>query len=163
MIRPSGSRTRPLASTYQSSRGIATGSGQLPSRRLEADSHQLQIIRPQCTSTLTTNSPKDVQFDKVDLNHLHTSVGTFNLENVVPMKTSLNRSAPLPNQTGYSLNDDRIWITYKGENLLWLPSECRSAVVSSSSIPSNMAIGCSSGRVLIFSFSKETPVITPQT
>ncbi|CAI7613168.1 unnamed protein product [Penicillium pancosmium] len=114
----------------------------------------------QGTSNLAANSPEGVQFDKVDLNHLQTSVDTFNLEDVVHKKTSLDRSASLPYQTGYGLNDDRTWITYKGENLLWLPSECRPTVFSSSPISSNMAIGCPSGRVLIFSFLRETPVIT---
>ncbi|EKV04399.1 Actin cortical patch component, putative [Penicillium digitatum PHI26] len=119
------------------------------------------LVTGQCTSTLAANSPEGVQFDKVNLNHLHTSVGTFNLENSVSINASLDRSAPLPNQTGYGLNDDRTWITYKGENLLWLPSECRPAALSRSTISSNIAIGCSSGRVLIFDFSQETPVMTP--
>ncbi|KAJ5346235.1 HET-domain-containing protein [Penicillium brevicompactum] len=125
--------------------------------------HTVRIWDPvtnQCTLILAINSPKGVQFDKVDLNYLHTDIGTFNLENVVPMKTSFDRSAPLPRQTGYGLSDDRIWVTYKGENFLWLPSEYRTVVCSSSTIPStipsNMAISCSSGRVLIFNFSKET-------
>ncbi|KAF3396108.1 hypothetical protein F1880_006681 [Penicillium rolfsii] len=98
----------------------------------------------------------------IDWNHLHTSVGTFNLENVVPMKTSLDRSAP-PYFSGYGFNDDRSWMVYEGKNLLWLPSECRPVVFSSSIIPSIMAIGCSSGLVLIFNFSRESPVIIRQT
>ncbi|KAJ6036021.1 hypothetical protein N7540_000300 [Penicillium herquei] len=74
---------------------------------------------------------------------------------------TLDHSASLPHQTGYGLNNDRTWISYRGENFLWLPSECRPAVFSSPTIPSNMAIGCSSGRVLFFNFSKETTVINP--
>ncbi|KAJ5348572.1 uncharacterized protein N7506_001825 [Penicillium brevicompactum] len=116
----------------------------------------------QCTSTLAANSPEGVQFDEAGLNLLYTSVDTFNFENVVPMKTSFDHSATLPHQTGYGFNDDRTWINYKGENLLWLPSEFRPAVFSTSTISSNMAIGCSSGRVLIFTFSKESHVLNPQ-
>lgn len=131
-----------------------------------SDDKTVRIWHPatgRCTSTLAVNSPEGVQFDEAGLNLLYTSIDTLKIENVVPMKTSLDNSAPLPQQTEYGFNNDGTWITYKGENLLWLPSECRPAISSTSTISSNMAIGCSSGRVLIFNFSKQTPVISPQT
>ncbi|KAJ5293252.1 Nuc-1 negative regulatory protein preg [Penicillium atrosanguineum] len=121
------------------------------------------LVTGQCMSTLPVGSPEGLRFDKVNLNHLHTSVGTFNLENGVSIKTSLDRSALLPHQTGYGFSDNLAWITYRGENLLWLPSEYRPTVFSSSAIALNLAIGCSSGRVLIFRFSKKLGAEHPDT
>ncbi|KAJ5656157.1 hypothetical protein N7507_008107 [Penicillium longicatenatum] len=114
-------------------------------------------VSAQCASTLAVNSPRHLRFDEMNLNHLHTSVGTFNIENVVSIKTSHDKSAIKLHPIGYSLNGDCTWITYRGENLLWLPSEYRKTVFTSSPGSSSLAIGCSSGRVLIFKFPKEDP------
>jgi hypothetical protein len=56
-----------------------------------------------------------------------------------------------PRHHGYGLNADQAWITWNGQNVLWLPSEYRpscSAIASST-----IVIGCLSGRVLIINFS----------
>jgi len=59
--------------------------------------------------------------------------------------------------TGYGLSDSDPWISYKGENLLWLPPEYRPSSFAISG--TGFLIGCSSGRVLIFKFSNEVPVL----
>src|SRR5204863_491683 len=50
----------------------------------------------------------------------------------------------------YGVNANQAWITWNGQDVLWLPSEYRpscSAVASST-----IVIGCPSGRVLIINF-----------
>ncbi|KAK3934862.1 hypothetical protein QBC46DRAFT_425470 [Diplogelasinospora grovesii] len=67
---------------------------------------------------------------------------------------STDRSSPIA--VGYGLSSNGTWITYQGENLLWLPPEYRP---SSSAISGRaVSIGCSSGRVLIFTFSDSNPI-----
>ena len=56
-----------------------------------------------------------------------------------------------PTTVGYGLSSNGTWITLQGENLLWLPSEYRPSSLAISG-PA-VSIGCSSGRVLIFTFS----------
>lgn len=59
---------------------------------------------------------------------------------------------------GFSLSEDKMWITRDGENLLWLPSDYRPLALNTAS-PAAMAvkgswvaIGCASGRVIMLSF-----------
>lgn len=62
-------------------------------------------------------------------------------------------AAQEPRHYGNGLRSNRLWITQHGHNVLWLPSECRpscSAVAEWS-----IAVGCSSGRVLIIRFSPD--------
>ncbi|KAL8329135.1 hypothetical protein RB597_004732 [Gaeumannomyces tritici] len=54
-------------------------------------------------------------------------------------------------QKPYGLDADGSWITYDGERVLWLPHEFRPS--SSAAWGSVIAIGCRSGRVLMFRFS----------
>ncbi|RHZ67350.1 WD40 repeat domain-containing protein [Aspergillus thermomutatus] len=54
---------------------------------------------------------------------------------------------------GYGLSPDHIWIARDGQNFLWLPPEFRPMC---SAVQGQMvAIGCQSGRVLIFGFSPD--------
>jgi WD40 repeat protein len=56
-----------------------------------------------------------------------------------------------PRHHGYGLNANGAWITWNGQNVLWLPSEYRpscSAIASST-----IVIGCPSGWVLTINFS----------
>ena len=56
-----------------------------------------------------------------------------------------------PQYHGYGLNADQAWITWNGQNVLWLLLEYRP---SCSAIASNtIIIGCPSGRVLTINFS----------
>ncbi|KAL2695911.1 hypothetical protein AAEP93_003211 [Penicillium crustosum] len=112
----------------------------------------------QCESTLHIGlSPDVVRFDKVNPNHLHTSIGTLDIENIDTV-TSTHCSA-VPKQYGYGLNDDRSWITYNGVNLLWLPAEYRpSSSLSFAMWKTNVAIGCSSGRVFFLELKEQSPI-----
>jgi WD40 repeat protein len=57
---------------------------------------------------------------------------------------------------GYGFNRDRNWVTWCGENLLWLPAEFRPPCSAVSG--ATVVIGCSSGRVIIIRFStKDLP------
>ncbi|KAL6716961.1 hypothetical protein ACLMJK_004874 [Lecanora helva] len=104
-----------------------------------------------CLQTLGVGKTcSNISFDATS-SFLYTETGTFNL-NI--------SSAPLPAQSiadyrrqgrhDYSLSSNTIWIIRGSENLLWLPSEYRS--LTSAILTSTIAIGCSSGRVLIFKF-----------
>ena len=52
---------------------------------------------------------------------------------------------------GCGLSRDRCWITWHGENLLWLPAGFRPSCSGVSG--STVVIGCNTGRVVITSFS----------
>jgi hypothetical protein len=54
-----------------------------------------------------------------------------------------------PNWLGYCVRADRSWITWNGNNVLWLPPEYR---VNSIVRKQTVVIGCASGRVLLFRF-----------
>jgi WD40 repeat protein len=92
-----------------------------------------------------------VAFDTTG-SYLLTDTGTTSWDissdsNTVLAATALEE----PRHHGYGLNADQAWITWNGQNVLWLPSEYRplcSAVASST-----IVIGCPSGRVLIINFS----------
>ncbi|OIW30060.1 hypothetical protein CONLIGDRAFT_356496 [Coniochaeta ligniaria NRRL 30616] len=82
---------------------------------------------------------------------------TFNVGRVLRM-TGYNEQSPT--FQGYSISPDKTWITWNGENVLWLPPEYRPAC-SAVSGPEAEAepplvwtinLGCSSGRVLLFQF-----------
>lgn len=103
----------------------------------------------QCVSTLNT--------DHHLLDILFTKLGTFDQQhfaNWVSGPVSTNRSSPIA--VGYGLSSNGAWITYQGENLLWLPPEYRpsSAAISGTVV----SVGCSTGRVLIFTFSDSNPI-----
>ncbi|KAK1970749.1 hypothetical protein LY78DRAFT_627386 [Colletotrichum sublineola] len=53
---------------------------------------------------------------------------------------------------GIGLSRDRCWITWNGQNLLWLPVEFRSSETAVRG--STVVIGCASGRVIVFRFSE---------
>jgi WD40 repeat protein len=55
------------------------------------------------------------------------------------------------NWSGYGIRPDRIWITWNGMNVLWLPPEYRS--FTSTVRETNIAIGCNTGRVILIKFS----------
>jgi len=91
---------------------------------------------------------RNISFDTTD-QYLYTDIGSIILDVLSGSSTALSTTAyQKPRFQGYGLSSDGIWITCNSENLLWLPSEYRpwtSAVAAST-----MAIGCVSGRVLIF-------------
>ncbi|KAL7795766.1 Pfs, NACHT and WD domain protein [Trichoderma ceciliae] len=56
--------------------------------------------------------------------------------------------------TGYGFSRDRCWITWNGNNLLWLPVEYRPSCTAVSK--STIVAGCYSGRVWVIAFSAYT-------
>ncbi|KAJ5507056.1 hypothetical protein N7527_009199 [Penicillium freii] len=112
----------------------------------------------QCASTLHISSPDFVQFDKVNLNHLQTSLGRFDI-GLTGTVTSTPHCATLPEQYGYGLNDDHSWITYNGVNLLWLPAEFRPTKSSLFAMSAtNLAIACSSRRIILLALTEQSPI-----
>ncbi len=75
-----------------------------------------------------------------------------NLDDKIALSaTSTHRLPPQPQQPCYrgtGISSDGIWITWNGENVLWLPPDYRPSC--SAIAESAVAIGCRSGRVLIF-------------
>jgi WD40 repeat protein len=108
----------------------------------------------QCVSTLEGYSDlRNLQFHQSNSDLLHTELGTFDLRTVA-ISTVLGPASAdhlLPIAVEYGLSSNRTWITYQGENLLWLPAEYRpsSSAISGTAV----SIGCFSGRILIFTFS----------
>jgi WD40 repeat protein len=125
-----------------------------------SDDETVKIWDPatgQCLSTLKIRA-YDLQFHEFNSNLLRTELGTFDLQTVAiaPVfgPASTDRSSPIA--VGYELSSNRAWITYQGENLLWLPSEYRP---SSSAISGTVvSICCSSGRILFFTFADSNPI-----
>ena len=116
-------------------------------------------VAGQCVSTLEGHSGiGNLQFHKSNSDLLRTELGTFNLRHIansVLGPASAGRLPPIA--VGYGLSSNKSWITYEGENLLWLPPEYRP---SPSAISGTVvSIGCSSGRVLIFTFSDKNPIL----
>lgn len=81
------------------------------------------------------------------------------LDWVIPSYSTRYYEAPdgwvtrLDQSIGYGVRKKRDWIMYNGWNILWLPSEYRPA--SSAIFGAKLAIGCNSGRVLIFGFRED--------
>jgi WD40 repeat protein len=62
-----------------------------------------------------------------------------------------------PNWSAYCLHAGKSWITWNGKKVLWLPPEYRP--VASGVRKETIVIGCSSGRVLLFKFHPEIPLL----
>ncbi|KAI2791675.1 WD repeat-containing protein 5B [Penicillium oxalicum] len=120
-----------------------------------------------CLQTLNVGNYVNIlSFDTTN-SSLHTSVGIFPLRGSAtpnprpPTKVSaLDLQSPSANQLpqppeyqGYGISFDRLWITRRSQNWLWLPPTYRptSSAVGKSGIA--VVLGCPSGRVLIFGFA----------
>src|SRR5208282_3964702 len=105
-----------------------------------------------CLQTLEVSTLiHNISFDTTD-QFLRTEIGAIILDILSTSSTVLSTIAyPKPRCQGHGLSSDGTWITCNSENLLWLPSEYRplTSVVTGSTV----AIGCASGRVLIFNFT----------
>ncbi|KXX82867.1 Vegetative incompatibility protein HET-E-1 [Madurella mycetomatis] len=112
-----------------------------------------------CISTLEgCEDLSSLRFAKGLPGRLYTNVGTFDLqpiESFITVTFPFSRtSSPVLNSTGYGLNSRFNWITYEGRNILWLPPDHRSSRASAV-YGTNVAIGSSSGSVLLLRFSKD--------
>lgn len=120
-----------------------------------------------CLQTLNVGSHVNIlSFDTTN-SSLHTSVGMVPLRGSAtpnprpPTKVSaLELQSPSANQLpqppeyqGYGISSDRLWITRRSQNWLWLPPTYRPTCSTVGQSGIVVVLGCSSGRVLIFEFS----------
>ncbi|KAF5128340.1 Vegetative incompatibility protein HET-E-1 [Metarhizium anisopliae] len=88
---------------------------------------------------------------------LLTEVGavTIGCINATSMSTPSNSAVISPNFSGYGISRDMCWITWHGDNLLWLPVEFRPSCSNVSR--STVVIGSASGKVTTIGFSPDYP------
>ncbi|EXK79656.1 hypothetical protein FOQG_15754 [Fusarium oxysporum f. sp. raphani 54005] len=110
-----------------------------------------------CLQTLNVGAELSrLSFDPTTNSRLCTDIGLLNLDspnltpavNVQPTEEAILQRA---NHSGYGISTDRVWVVKDGTNMLWLAPEYRP--VKSAVVGSTVAIGCSSGRVLVVKFS----------
>ena len=152
-------------------------------RRLAAAStlHTVKIWNPTgvCLADFEiTCTLNHLQFAKSSSQYLHTQLGILDLHPLLVSSatsaadTSAEHGTRTPRCLGYSLNPEGTWVTSKGQNILWLPSEYRPSPYCMDSIhvynregktvrdhpvavrENTVAIGCASGRVVIIQFSE---------
>ncbi|KAL8366620.1 hypothetical protein RB595_010469 [Gaeumannomyces hyphopodioides] len=84
--------------------------------------------------------------------YLHTDFGTKLLQKQ-PAAGPAAVQAHLQHQDfeGIGISADRAWITWNGKHFLWLPTEYRGRCTAIAGL--TIALGCSSGRVLVFQWS----------
>ncbi|KAI3326415.1 vegetative incompatibility protein HET-E-1 [Xylariaceae sp. AK1471] len=95
----------------------------------------------------------------ISLDHLLHPTVTTEATTFKPSALSSIQALLNPDQIsllGYGINRDGSWITLNGKNLLWLPADCRPG--SSAVFGSTVAIGATSGRVVITRFSTNVPL-----
>ena len=123
----------------------------------------------ECVQTLDIG----ITVSQLKFNHngscLFTEVGTITLARSSPAReisresgdTTVSATAAAPTSVasvqewqccGYGLSSDRSWITWQGRHVLYLPIEYRPLSVAV--LGYSMALGCSSGRVLVIGFSR---------
>jgi WD40 repeat protein len=103
-----------------------------------------------CVKTLEVQTSYfDMSFNAANSNLL-TDKGTisWSISSNIPLAAN---ALETPRYHGYGVSADQTWITWNGQNVLWLPSEHRP---SCSAVASNtIIIGCPSGRILTIKFS----------
>ncbi|KAH8898281.1 hypothetical protein GQ53DRAFT_711479 [Thozetella sp. PMI_491] len=115
------------------------------------------ITTDKCLSTLQVGFITFLKFDAFKPQLLYTSAGTIDLGSKVSQVIDDTYDiACLPQIKGYGLKND-MWITYQGQDLIWLPLDYRHH--SSAIVGESVAIGCQSGWVLILAFSPHNPPI----
>ncbi|KAH6646817.1 vegetative incompatibility protein HET-E-1 [Truncatella angustata] len=103
-------------------------------------------------ATLETGPVYDLRFD-LRGTRLLTNRGSFIINAVYDISSETHGDSPFVNQVciSYGISKDSCWITFNGQNLLWLPAEYRPAM--SAVFGNTLAIGCSSGHVFILRFA----------
>jgi WD40 repeat protein len=114
--------------------------------------------RGDCITTLHVGrTTSKLKFGPTTL-HLHTDKGVISFEDssdiaaITPSATATPHWHP--NQVGYGLSSDTSWITWKGQNVLWLPQVFRAS--SSDIFHETVYVGCRSGRLWSIQFSSTT-------
>ncbi|KAK3934300.1 putative vegetative incompatibility protein [Diplogelasinospora grovesii] len=114
----------------------------------------------QCVSIIEIDQVLDyLQFHESNSDLFRTNLGTFDLRPVVISTALCSASSDpfsSPLAVGYGLSSNGTWITYQGQNLLWLPPEYRPSSLAIHGTV--MSIGCSTGRILILTFLDGNPI-----
>ena len=116
-----------------------------------------------CLQTFYLGTTSHLAFDPTD-SYLITDIGAIsvtaeydsNADTAAGVDSVADKTCQLVKWYGYGLSLDRVWITWGGQNVLWIPSEYRPE--RSLVFGSTVAIGGSTGRVFIIRFS---PTISP--
>ncbi|RAH68492.1 uncharacterized protein BO66DRAFT_472692 [Aspergillus aculeatinus CBS 121060] len=86
-------------------------------------------------------------------NGLDTSLGVFDVKGVGCVHDATESSPWIP--VGYGISSDNSWITWNGDNLLWLPWQYRPLTrYRMCNSGANVAIVCRSGRAIFLSFAE---------
>lgn len=97
-------------------RHIASGSGDETIRVWGAESGE-------CITTIQVGEAVSRLTFNPTSSHLHTKAGIFPYENSSDVAAFTPFGLTDPNRAGYGLSSDRCWITWRGQNVLWLPLE----------------------------------------
>ncbi|KAH6982634.1 Pfs, NACHT and WD domain protein [Ilyonectria destructans] len=100
-----------------------------------------------------TTASETISFDETGI-YLRTDAVTFDLSDPTQPVAIAHVYGVLPpsyQQNRYGISKNGVWITHKGRNLLWLPSEYRTPIFSI--VGSTVTLGCVDGRLLVFRFS----------
>ncbi|CAM1503379.1 Fc.00g081550.m01.CDS01 [Cosmosporella sp. VM-42] len=90
-------------------------------------------------------------FDPKTNTRLFTNIGPLSLDLTPGINNQLTEASHRVCHSGYGISTDGLWIVKDEDKMLWLPIEYRGIV--SAVAGSTVAIGCSSGRVLVMKFS----------
>jgi WD40 repeat protein len=93
-------------------------------------------------------------FFRVEDLELLTDAGAVAIRSISRTSSTKFSTAETPtHRSGYGINTDHSWITWHGDNILWLPKDFRPGCFAISE--STVVIGCPSGRLLFLSFSSD--------
>ncbi|KAH6876844.1 hypothetical protein B0T10DRAFT_414045, partial [Thelonectria olida] len=109
-----------------------------------------------CVQAVHVGFASHVSFEPGNV-RLLTDLGAITVHKPLVAEASVASTTPvMPNHIrdcrfGFGITGDGCWISWHGNNLLWLPVDFRPSC--STVLGSTIAIGCKSGRVIIVRFS----------
>ncbi|KAH6881046.1 hypothetical protein B0T10DRAFT_609246 [Thelonectria olida] len=109
-----------------------------------------------CVQTVHLGFASHLSFEPGNV-RLLTDLGAITVQKPLAAEASVTSTAPvMPNHIrdcrfGFGITGDGCWISWHGNNLLWLPVDFRPSC--STVLGSTIVIGCRSGRVIIVRFS----------
>jgi WD40 repeat protein len=105
-----------------------------------------------CVQRIDVGAPiRRISFDQTDYRYLLTDIGRIQVATAAITEISIKPDNLVRHRYGLGL--DWSWITCNGQYVLWLPLEARPVCFA---IQGQMiSIGCASGRVLLFGFSRD--------
>ncbi|KAK7404063.1 hypothetical protein QQX98_010149 [Neonectria punicea] len=106
-------------------------------------------------------TPRSLSFDATG-SYLLTELGLIQLSPIQVRGEAqpgnwTGQAADKPQPHGYGLSPGRVWITWNGNNMLWLPPDFQHSVSAVSPSTATIALGCNSGRVLVIGFPAKGP------